>query len=101
MFTPSAATSATALGANTKKRAKWYRKASDQGFAHAQNALGVLYAQGLGGAADSAQAVKYYRMAAEQGHPMAQMNLASAYEAGEGVSPDDGKAINWYRSAIV
>ena len=50
----------------------WYRKAADQGLAHAQDNLGRMYANGRGVAKDDAQAVAWYRKAADQGDADAQ-----------------------------
>lgn len=46
---------------------KWYRKAAEQGYAPAQNILGVTYTTGHGVPNDDVEAVKWYRKAAEQG----------------------------------
>ena len=59
-----------------KKAAEWYRKAAEQGYAEAQNNLGLLYAGGRGVAKDEAKAVEWYRKAAKQGHEAAQYNLS-------------------------
>jgi len=56
--------------------AKWYRKASDRGYAPAQCELGFLYAQGLGVPPNDDEAVKWFRLSAEQGYAKAQFNLA-------------------------
>ena len=52
-----------------------FRKAADQGFAEAENNLGVLYANGEGVKKDLKQAKKWFEKAAAQGHPAAQRNL--------------------------
>ena len=46
---------------------KWYRLAAEQGYAKAQNNLGVRYENGEGVLQDYAEAMKWYRLAAEQG----------------------------------
>jgi hypothetical protein len=55
---------------------KWYRKATEQGFAWAQRNLGGMYWNGDGVVHDDAEAVKWYRKAANQGAADAQYNLA-------------------------
>jgi TPR repeat protein len=50
----------------------WIRKAAEQGFALAQNALAALYKVGKGVAQDHAEAAKWFRRAAEQGNADAQ-----------------------------
>ncbi|WP_052102780.1 tetratricopeptide repeat protein [Porphyromonas gulae] len=54
---------------------KWYRKAAEQGNAHAQNNLGEMYEKGYGVSQDYSEAVKWYLKAAEQGNNEAQYNL--------------------------
>ena len=77
----------------------WYRKAADQGYAAAQNNLGVMYADGLGVPRDHAVALSWYRKAADQGYAAAQNNLGLAYTNGYGAARDYVAALNWYRKA--
>ena len=77
---------------------KWYLLAAQQGYADAQNDLGVMYENGKGIAEDAIKAVKWYRRAATQGHSDAQYNLGFMYYAGSGVDQDDAEAIKWYHS---
>jgi uncharacterized protein len=46
----------------------WYRKATDEGHAIAQNNLGGMYENGRGVPKDDKEAIKWYRLAAEQGY---------------------------------
>ena len=62
---------------------KWYRLAADQGYADAQNNLGVMYDQGQGVPQNYAEAVKWYRLAADQGDAAAQYNLGVMYDKGQ------------------
>ncbi len=55
----------------------WYRKAAEQGYAHAQNNLGVMYETVRVSLKTYAEAVSWYRKAAEQGNADAQTNLGS------------------------
>jgi hypothetical protein len=41
----------------------WYRQAAEQGYASAQNNLGLMYSQGQGVAQDYVQAYKWYYLA--------------------------------------
>src|ERR1700690_282840 len=68
---------------------------ADQGAAHAQYNLGLIYANGYGGARDEAKAAEWYRKAAEEGIVEAQFNLALLYVAGEGVPKDMDEARKW------
>jgi TPR repeat protein len=45
----------------------WYRKAADQGYASAQNNLGVMYDNGTGVAQDYVQAHKWFNLGAASG----------------------------------
>ena len=78
---------------------KWYRKAAEQGYAAAQNNLGVAYEYGWGVPKNYAEAVKWYRKAAEQGYAYAQYNLGLMYDNGRGVPQDYAAAVKWYRKA--
>ena len=78
---------------------KWYRKAADQGDAHAQSNLGACTKKGQGVPQDYAEAVKWYRKAADQGNATAQYNLGGMYDKGKGVPQDYAEAVKWYRLA--
>jgi hypothetical protein len=79
---------------------KWYRKAAEQNFARAQEALGSHYADGLGVAKDEVEAAKWFRKAAEQGFSSyAQNNLGIRYETGNGVAKDYVEADKWLNLA--
>jgi hypothetical protein len=76
--------------------ARWYLKAADQGFAVAQNALGVAYARGDGVKESKTEAVRWFRQAAEQGNVDAQYNLGLTYVNGDGVARDYVQAYLWW-----
>ena len=78
---------------------KWYRKAAEQGYAKAQNRLGVAYAKGKGVTQDYYEAVKWYRKAALQGNTNAKYNLGVTYKMGRGVTQDTFMAVKWFREA--
>ena len=75
------------------------RTCAEQGYARAQNNLGVMYANGSGVPEDDAEAVRWYRLAADQGEAAAQYNLGFMYELGEGVPADDVLAYMWWNLA--
>jgi hypothetical protein len=77
----------------------WYQKAAEQGYAQAQNNLGVLYATGEGVERDPKQAVYWYQKAAEQGYAPAQFNLGVMYYKGNGVAFDVNRAVYWHQKA--
>ena len=56
------------------------RKDAEQGYAEAQDVLGLAYANGVGVAKDQREAVRWWRKAAAQGYTQAQrLNLGWAY----------------------
>ena len=72
---------------------------ANQGNAHAQFNLGVMYANGEGVPQDDGQAVKWYRLAADQGDAKAQCTLGVMYGTGRGVPKDYVQAAKWSRLA--
>ncbi|MFA0164100.1 tetratricopeptide repeat protein, partial [Vibrio splendidus] len=80
------------------KKAAYFQQA-EQGDAHGQFNLGVIYEEGKGVSQDDTQAVSWYRKAAEQGYARAQTNLGRMFKKGRGVSQDDKEAVSWYRKA--
>ena len=73
----------------------WWRKAAEQGYAEAQNSLGVS-AMNRG---EWSAAAGWYRKAAEQGNAMAQKNLGICHVTGRGLARDIPEAIRWFRKA--
>jgi len=58
---------------------EWYLKAAEQGYAMAQNSVGVMYHLGEGVVEEDVQkAVLWYSKAAAQGNMVAQQNLEKA-----------------------
>jgi hypothetical protein len=79
---------------------KLVRPLADQGDAHAQRDLGILYSKGLGGVPqDDTEAAKWYRKAADQGDAKAQHLLSALYVTGQGVPQDYTEATKWSRKA--
>ncbi|OAD19594.1 Sel1 domain protein repeat-containing protein [Candidatus Thiomargarita nelsonii] len=76
-----------------------YHQAAEQGYANAQNNLGVMYEKGEGVTQNDQEAVKWYRKAALQGIATSQYNLALMYEKGKGVTQNKQEAVKWYRKA--
>ena len=54
---------------------RWYRLATEQGYAYAQFILGACYYNGEGVAQNKVEAVRWYRLAAQQGLKEAQEAL--------------------------
>ena len=76
-----------------------WKPLAEQGYALAQNNLGVMYEKGQGVSQNYKTAVKWYTLAAEQGNPAAQFNLGQNYDKGEGVSQNYKTAVKWYTLA--
>ena len=77
-----------------------YKKAAEQGYDEAQNAVGRFLKEGWGGITkNEAVAVEWFRKAAEQGFSEAQYNLAVCLENGEGCRENRVEAVDWYRKA--
>ena len=70
---------------------------AEQGDAHAQYNLGIMYDNGHGVIQDYKTAVKWYRLSADQGHVRAQFNLGMKYYKGDGVTRDYKTAVKWFR----
>lgn len=87
------------VGQDVAEAARWYRKAAEQGLAHAQYDFGVLCAKGTGVGQDDAEAVRWFREAANQQHAAAQFDLGLHYLLGEGIGQDDTEAIRLFRKA--
>jgi TPR repeat protein len=92
--------SGISIDKNPREAVYWYRRAADQGYAPAQNNLGVLYDQGVGVPKDPEQAMRWYRLAAEQGDGSACTNLAYTYAGDTGAKPDLTSAYFWALLAL-
>ena len=79
----------------------WYRRASENGSAYADNQLGILYCKPWDVLSSHTEAEKWRRKAAEHGNSYFQYDLARDYEGGKHCMPHDYKqAMQWYlRSA--
>ena len=77
---------------------KWFRKAANQGYAKAQNCMGVMYQRGHGVAKNDSLSLMWFRKAAEQNNPFGQYNLARMYQYKEKYR-DFPKAKVWYEKA--
>ena len=79
---------------------EWTRKAADQGFDAAQNALGSMYYFGEGVAKSNSLAIEWFRKAAIQGNAFASCNLGQRYYNGDlGVKKNYSLALKWHRKA--
>ncbi len=70
-------------------------QAAERGYGPAQEAVGMMYANGKGVQQDYAEAGKWWVKAAEAGNLHAARNAAMLYRNGEGVSHDRAVADKW------
>ena len=78
---------------------RWFREAAEQGYAPAQDILGLALYYGEGVPNDVGEAARWFREAAEQGDASAQYHLGILYTDGDGVPKDAAEAARWYRKA--
>ena len=109
-----------------KKAMEWYKRAATQGYAPAQNNLGVIYVRtyeldqkaeewfqkaatqghaaaqfNLGAITTNAQErLKWWRQAASQDYPPAQSGLGNMYLQGYIVDQNFTEAVKWYLEAV-
>ena len=79
--------------------AEHFQRGSDEGDAHSQVRVGMLYNAGSGVARDLAKAAELWHLAADQGHVIAECNLGAAYQNGDGVPRDCAKGEMYYKRA--
>jgi localization factor PodJL len=72
---------------------------ANAGTARAETALGLKYLDGVGVAANEAEAARWLERAALQGEAVAAYRLGTLYERGHGVPADKAKAVRWYTVA--
>jgi TPR repeat protein len=73
---------------NNEQAATWLRRAADQGYAVAQNELGVMYAKGMGVPRNLSETVRWCALAAAQGSQVAKRNLQLARTVTAAVIPE-------------
>lgn len=79
----------------------FYKVAAYCGNGAAQNNLGSLYAEGLGGEVNYEAAAQFYQRAVDNGISQAKFNLANLYEDGLGLKKDTKKALYLFESAAI
>jgi TPR repeat protein len=85
---------------DVKAGIKYCFKAVDGGYAAAQTALGLFYADGRYVPQDSARALALLKSSAAAGEPLAQLNLGNIYHFGKlDTKPDETLSKSWYAKA--
>jgi TPR repeat protein len=74
---------------------KWFHKSAKQGFAQAQEKLGIMYFTGKQVPCDYNEALKWFSKAAKQGLSQSQAKLGAMYANGFGVNQDYKEAYKW------
>lgn len=69
-----------------QRAAEGYQLAAEQGYADAQNHLGISYKSGEGVPQEKPRAAELFQLESDQGHAVAQNNLGLIYQTGQGVS---------------
>lgn len=82
---------------NAKKARLYFQAASDKGYVSADNAIAVMYDEGIAVKQDKATALKYYEKAAESNDASAQYNLAAYYYEND---PSNPKLQQYLKQAI-
>lgn len=82
-----------------EQAAYWIRLAAEQGYAAAQNSLGVCLQYGLGVTKDDEQAIYWFKKATKQGYTYGQGNLSQIYRNLTVVRKDYEQAIYWNKKA--
>jgi TPR repeat protein len=77
------------------------RQLADQGYAPAQNNLGMMYATGQGALQDYAAAAVLLRHAADQGYGLGEYDLGAMYGNGLGMPQDYVQAYKWFQLAVI
>jgi TPR repeat protein len=82
-----------------KNAFEWFFKAANQGYAPAQNNMGILYKNGEGVQQDFNQAFQWFTKAANQNNPYAQNSLGLLYLQGAIIPQDHKQAFEWFLKA--
>ena len=72
--------------ANKEAAAQWFLRAARQGYAKAQNHIGVRYALGDGIGSDEVQALMWLTIAANSGYKLADINRDALAKKMESIS---------------
>ncbi|MGD8592041.1 MAG: tetratricopeptide repeat protein [Gammaproteobacteria bacterium] len=78
---------------------KEWKELAEQGDAHMQSTIAVMYHTGVGVKQDYKKAFYWYKKAAEQGVTAAQANLGVMYAKGTGTTRDLVQSYAWYSVA--
>jgi len=70
-------------------------QAAEQGYVPAENALGLMYANGKGTQQNYAEAAKWWTKAAEAGHLQAAFHTSMVYRGGPGVPANAALSAKW------
>lgn len=81
---------------NPEKAFELYKQCAEAGNGEAINALGIMYARGIGTPKSDTEAFHSFRSAADKSYPNAYYNLALSYKNGRGTPVNYGKAYEYF-----
>ncbi|MDR2117717.1 MAG: sel1 repeat family protein [Planctomycetaceae bacterium] len=84
---------------NLKEATKWLRQSAEQGYALAQEELGIRLLKGDGVKQNINDARHFLHKAAKQNLVVAQFYLAEIYAEGQGVPANRKEAFKWYKKS--
>lgn len=84
------------LEENYTQAIEWYTKSANQGYAEAQNDLGMMYRDGRGITQDYTKAHELFVKSSNQGLDLAEYNLGVMYYFGMGIKQDEIHALEWF-----
>jgi WD40 repeat protein/TPR repeat protein len=87
---------ALARAGEAQEAVELFRRAAEQGYAAAANALGDLFRRGIGVPQSGGEALSLYRQAVEGGYVRASSHIGELYWQGNGVALDRAEALGWF-----
>jgi TPR repeat protein len=84
---------------NPKEAVKWLRRSAEQGYASAQEELGIRFLKGEDVKQNIIDARFFLHKAAKQNFAVAQFYLAEIYAEGKGVTVNRKEAFKWYKKS--
>tara|TARA_B110001450_G_scaffold226441_1_gene225194 strand:- start:397 stop:1092 length:696 start_codon:yes stop_codon:yes gene_type:complete len=88
-----------AQSGNFKVAIKEWTPLAENGNSQAQEMLGIVFQQGLGGAKNYEEAFMWTNLAAQQGSPTAQNRLGDYFLKGLGITENRNQAMEWFKLA--
>ena len=87
------------LAIDIQESFRWWKKATEIGYYHAQYEIGECYDFGIGVAEDKKEALKWYKRSASKGYILAVYVLGLCYYCGNGIRKNKREALKYFRRA--